>query len=433
MQHNVEDETNNADELQPPPEDHPLLVQEEGKSSSHHIHVKATKALVASKILFLDGVRGLAALLVFAQHVPEYLKNINVGAVAVDSFFVLSSFLLTWLFMKKSLRLVHERAGLRKWLYVLADYFCKRFFRVYPLFAITCVVLWFMDVDSRRHYYLGDNPTAFDLFKTLTFEFHSRYFVFWTLPLEISYYFCIPVFVYGTIVLRRLWWIAYLPAYYWVISQGWTEYRTSHTGLLPHIPTFLAGSMAAVIFVKLDTWIKARKFQFQWFHTLVLRAIELTALGLFLSVVFRGLFFVWIHENVAPKSPGFPFTSVLLTILLVCELLLPSPLSRMMEWNFLRFWGKVSFSVYLLHGFVIYNERLNFQTDYYCRLFSRLGMLALLTTASYQLVEYPSQLLARRISKTLDEQEAKASMTMPVLCTFASSEGSKGLGAGVIK
>ncbi|KAE9293382.1 hypothetical protein PF001_g18281, partial [Phytophthora fragariae] len=51
--------------------------------------------------------------------------------------------------------------------------------------------------------------------------------------------------------------------------------------------------------------------------------------------------------------PGFPFISVLLTLVLVIEMLLPSGLSSLLEWSALRYCGKVSFSIYLLHGFVI--------------------------------------------------------------------------------
>ncbi|RLN46640.1 hypothetical protein BBJ29_010041, partial [Phytophthora kernoviae] len=63
------------------------------------------------------------------------MHDIFMGAVGVDAFFVLSSFLLTMIFMKKSIKLLAEGASYRKWAYTVADYFSKRFFRVYPLFA----------------------------------------------------------------------------------------------------------------------------------------------------------------------------------------------------------------------------------------------------------------------------------------------------------
>ncbi|KAG2822799.1 hypothetical protein PC116_g26626, partial [Phytophthora cactorum] len=47
-----------------------------------------------AKILFLDGVRGTAVIFVVTQH-TGYMHDIFMGAVGVDAFFVLSSFLLT--------------------------------------------------------------------------------------------------------------------------------------------------------------------------------------------------------------------------------------------------------------------------------------------------------------------------------------------------
>ena len=395
------------------PEDEPLLMQDkeddkDKKEKSEKAKEVTMVSDTATKVLFLDGIRGLSAMLVFMQHSNEYMRSLYTGPIGVDMFFVLSSFLLTWIFMKKSSRMLNQGAGIRTWIFALTDYFCRRFCRVYPLFAITCVALWFMDDETKKHYFLTKNEAQiYDLFKTLTFQVKYRYFVLWTLPLEIAYYFIIPVFVLGTLLLRKLWWVPYIPAYFWVVVEGCNVVRWVHTGFRPHLPTFVAGSMAAVIFFKLDTWIKANKFQYRFIHKLMLRMIEFSAFAVLLSVVFHGLFFVWVHENPVKYSPGFPFISVLLSIVLVCEMLRPSPLSSIFEWSFLRYWGKISFSVYLLHGFVIYDDRVTQQPDYYCRLFSRFGLICMLGTISYHLIEYPSQLLAQRITKALHEQETK--------------------------
>jgi peptidoglycan/LPS O-acetylase OafA/YrhL len=90
------------------------------------------------------------------------------------------------------------------------------------------------------------------------------------------------------------------------------------------------------------------------------------------------------------------------------EMLLPSCISPMFEWSVLRYWGKISFSVYLLHSFVVFSDIYGSEPSmYYERFFLRLGLILGLCTASYHLIEYPSQLLAQRITKALTEQEAK--------------------------
>jgi peptidoglycan/LPS O-acetylase OafA/YrhL len=362
-----------------------------------------------TKVLFLDGVRGVAALMVCTSHSKEYMADIDLGAIAVDAFFVLSSFLLTWLFMTKCTRLLAQGASMRKWGFTLADYFSKRFCRVYPLFAITSVVIWCLPAEAKKRYYLIKQPEDFDLYKVLTFEFDYRYFVFWTLPLEITFYFFIPVFVLGVLALRRFWFVPFFPAYYWVLTEGWYEFRTSHMELRPHLPTFVAGSLAAVIFVKLDTWLKTSGFVLRKRHVFAVRVVEYMTVAVFLSTTFHGLFFHWVHENPAPKAKGFSFISVPLTLLFVIEMILPSCVSGIFEWSVLRYWGKISFSVYLLHSFVLYARVVGAQSNWYDKVFSRFALILLLSTTSYHLIEYPSQLLSQRITKALAEQEKKGS------------------------
>ncbi|KAG7399389.1 hypothetical protein PHYBOEH_009054 [Phytophthora boehmeriae] len=368
-----------------------------------------------TKVLFLDGVRGLAAIMVCTSHSKEYMADIDLGAIAVDAFFVLSSFLLTWLFMKKSTRLLAQGASVRQWVFTLLDYFSKRFCRVYPLFALTSCVIWLLPAEAKKRYYLIKQPDSFDLYKVLTFDFDYRYFVFWTLPLEITYYFFIPVFVLGVLALRRFWWVPFIPAYYWVINEGWYQFRTSHMELRPHFPTFVAGSMAAVIFVKIGMWIKTSGFEFRKWHVFLIRVVEYITIAVFLSVTFHGLFFHWVHENTAPKTKGFSFISVLLTILFVIEMVLPSCVSGIFEWSVLRYWGKISFSVYLLHSFVLYAYVVGSQPNWYDKVFSRFGLILLLSTVSYHVVEYPSQLLSQRITKALAEQEKNGSGGLSIL------------------
>jgi peptidoglycan/LPS O-acetylase OafA/YrhL len=387
-----------------------LLVQEQPEAEADVAGDREVKkkAAAPAKILFLDGVRGLAALLVVSQHSHEYMQDLNLGACAVDAFFVLSSFLLTMLFTKKSIKLLASGASYRTWAFTLLDYLSKRFFRVYPLLALTATVLWVLPDDDKRRYYLIDQPERFDLFNVLTFDFDSRYFVLWTLPLEITYYFFIPLFVLAVLRLRSLWWTPFVPAYVWVVYEGWTSFRWDHMALLPHAPTFLAGSMAAVIFVKLDTWMETRRVKPRPAFLCFIRVVEYTALAVLLSLSLRGLLFHWVHANIAPETPGFPFTSLLLTVLFVVELLLPSALSAVFEWSALRYCGKVSFSVYLLHGFVIYADAVRNQPSYYDRLVARFGLTLLLATVSYHLVEYPSQRLAQHITRELAKREARA-------------------------
>lgn len=120
----------------------------------------------------------------------------------------------------------------------------------------------------------------------LTFEHHHHFHVFWTLPLEIAYYFLIPAVVAVVIGLRKYWWVAFIPVYVWVMHSGLYKYRTSHHPLAPHLPTFVSGSMAAIICVKLERKIEHRAFVFRSWDKFLIRVVEYCALAILLSVGF---------------------------------------------------------------------------------------------------------------------------------------------------
>ncbi|KAF1779097.1 Phospholipid/glycerol acyltransferase [Phytophthora cactorum] len=324
-------------------------------------------------------MRGTAVIFVVTQH-TGYMHDIFMGAVGVDAFFVLSSFLLTMIFMKKSIKLFAENASYRKWGYTLADYFSKRFFRVYPLFALLSIALWLMPFEYKKRYYL------------------------------ISYYFILPAFVLAVLKLGRFWWMSFVPLYIWVIHEGLYTTRDNfyRQPLIKHLPTFVAGSMAACTFVKLEALIKATGFKFRMLHVVALRIVEAILIAAYLSVVFRGLLH-WLGMPLAPATKYImPFTSVKLSLLIVIEMVQPSTVSKIFEWIVLRYMGKISFSVYLLHVFVIFTPSIKQETKYYDKTFAVFGLVTLLATASYYLVEYPSQLFAQGLSRELDRRASYA-------------------------
>lgn len=204
------------------------------------------------KILFLDGLRGQAIILVLLEH-ASYAGKVPLGGAGVDIFFVLSSFLLTMNTQRKFRHLLAQRATSKQWSLALLDYFSKRFLRVYPLFTLTAVALALLPDDLQNRYFLTHQLASFNLFKVLTFQTQWRYHVFWTLPLEIAFYFLIPVFSLAVIKLCKLWWVAFLPLYGWIVYKGFIECRTSHAPLMPHLPTFVSGSLTAVVYLLFDS------------------------------------------------------------------------------------------------------------------------------------------------------------------------------------
>lgn len=376
----------------------PPVDLEAGQKEQAAAAPQEKKSAPAAKIEFLNGLRGLAALLVVQQH-GNYMGDINLGACAVDMFFVLSAFLLTMLFERKTRQMLKQRANVKQWGVMLLDYLSKRFFRVYPLFAAVAIALQILSASDRTRYFLVNDD--YNLLEVLTFKFEARYHVFWTLPVEIGFYFMVPVFVVVIVTLGRRWWIVAIPLYVWVIRAGIHNFRTSHEPLSPHIPTFIAGSVAASVYAQIDTWIRKKDFKFSTRLIWALRTIEALVFGYLMSIMFQGLLFDWVYYVRTSPANGFPFVSVPITVITVIEMVLPSGLSRALEWNVLCYTGRISFSMYLLHSFIIYNPNVSSEKSRYNLFFAQVVLIYSLSTASYWLVEHPSQLAAQWISSKL--------------------------------
>jgi peptidoglycan/LPS O-acetylase OafA/YrhL len=369
--------------------------------------VKPTRAQPRTQ--FLNGLRGIAALGVSHVH-AGFLTDTTIAPTSVDVFFVLSAFLLTMLNEAKYLKLMKRRAGARDWAVTLLDYFVKRILRVYPLFAAVALALTCMPEDVRTRYYnlAHYNIDHWSAFDVLTFVHGHRYYLFWTMPIEITYYFIIPLFVGGICLLGRFKWIAIISLYAWVVHEGKHADRTGHEYFRPHLSTFVAGSLGAAVYGELSRWIQAHGPRFaprrKWQQLLLsglVRAFELVMVVSIFSDIFRGLFQRWFHRSLFPsQNPGVPFVSLPISAVIVVEVLAPSAISRALEWNALCYTGKVSFSMYLLHPFVNFLPFLQAMPAY-DRFFVRLVLLYALSTVSYLVVERTTQRLATTIGKRL--------------------------------
>jgi peptidoglycan/LPS O-acetylase OafA/YrhL len=395
---------------------------------------KAAAATDRPHIEFLNGLRGLAALLVVCHHAHIMEEFVNIGGTAVDIFFVLSSFLLTMLFEVKARSMLRQRATARQWLCALLDYFSKRFLRVYPLFASVAVLLWLLPNEAKARYYTLGAPQDYDLYKVLTFDPHARFFVFWTLPLEIAYYFFIPVLVLTVCLLGRRWWLAVLPLCVWVVDEGLHVDRRPFVPLRAHLSTFVAGSLAAIIYARLHEFVKQNDaFVARNRRAVVagVRAVQLSALALAVSLSFHGLFFNWIMPNPFEQHEGAAaFISAPVSIVLVLEILFPSTLSQLLEWKLLCYAGKVSFSMYLLHPFVLKSEWMEQrQATWYDQFFAWVVLVFALSTASYWAIEHPSQLLAQRVSGALRTWERRHAHASALPSPSKASTGGRSVGA----
>ncbi|GLD92423.1 hypothetical protein PINS_up000956 [Pythium insidiosum] len=382
----------------------------------------STSSNSKDKVLFLDGVRGLAAIGVLVQH--SHWFGYNFGQNGVDTFFVLSAFLLTSIFDRKAQHLLARRAGLVSWSCALVDYFMRRLLRVYPLFALVAAFIWWLPLERRKQYFISGDATKYDLEKVLTFEMGSRYHVFWTLPVEIGYYFVIPGLVTALAMVGRAWPVPIVLLFIWVVQEGLHTSRGPHQPLRPHLMTFVAGSIAAIVQNRLADLVRERGFEFQWFHRVAVRVFEYTVLGFLLSLMYGGLFFDWVMANPAPKKPGgSAFIAVHVATIMAIEMLVPGPVSSFFEWSLFRFWGKISYSMYLLHSFVCYDVVLN-REPRVNQYVSYLVLTSLLSMVSYHLVEVPLQHVATHVGQKIKAFELRYSNVVAITTAAAAASAS---------
>lgn len=194
----------------------------------------------------LDGLRGLAVLVVIASH----LSNVGLlpqpglsgtGKAGVYLFFVLSAFLLTRILLARSLRAL---ADLRFW----ADYLLRRVLRIWPLYLCVLLLSWALtQAGIAWHYRLDDVALERHL---LLAEGQS---VLWSIPVEFTFYFWLPPLVLAGAWLRTRCpvWGQVLLACGLMAAVMWrwppSSVAVNDIRVGPYLPVFLCGVFAAHI------------------------------------------------------------------------------------------------------------------------------------------------------------------------------------------
>lgn len=278
----------------------------------------------------LDGIRGLAALLVLAQHTGVVRGS---GMFAVWLFFALSGFLLSTPFVRQP-----ERALSYPY---MAHYLLRRFKRIVPMYftmiTITILFLGKFDVAFRHYLFLQANGH------------------YWTVAQEMFFYLILPaVMIASTLFFRN----RRLPAllFFAAVAAVAHAYLTisvvplygNNVTLRPMVGIFLIGVFCAFLFAYL-TENHRKLFE----NRVVQQSLSLFGLGLFVVCMILADHLIGRFSAYdAVNRPGW-FGIAAGTIILFTLLSEGRLLSRIMGWLPLRAVGVVSFSFYLLHPMMI--------------------------------------------------------------------------------
>jgi len=346
----------------------------------------------ASQLDVLDGLRGLAALLVVLSHTSNagyfFAPGLNftgVGKTGVYLFFLLSAFLLTYQFVSKGSE-AFTRGN-------LTNYALRRFFRIYPLYSVYLLAAL---LSTSAFVYLFPNKSPSGIpFVLDASEFMSEFFLVsakgieWSVLVEFRYYLLLPIlaFVYTRLLKNRL-----LPNILLTVllmaacSMLWppSTYWENHHGLGIYAPIFLMGSVLALIHHAIKSsgvLLPKHKLSLE-----VVGGISIAAIILLFPSVNALLFSEVVGEKFHRE---FILYAILWSLVLMASIHGTGLLMNILGNNFFRYLGFISFSLYLSHGSII---RLitPLGLGEYLSAWAVLFVSIVFSTITYRLIELPA-------------------------------------------
>ncbi|AHF84133.1 acyltransferase [Rhizobium leguminosarum bv. trifolii WSM1689] len=280
----------------------------------------------------LDGLRGVAALLVVGAHIglifPITAPHlVTMGDEAVGLFFALSGFLMAHLYGSRPVTKEN-----------VLDFLVSRFARIYPVYLVA-VVLVAMLSSMQNLDFVQPIVSGTDFVRHVFLLGSSG--VFWSIPPEIQFYLLFPV----------LWLCLAQPHRYSgvivgltvaVVVDGLVELPGPGIVLVSKLPYFLFGALAGIMHSYWNSWVPS-----------VLTGIS----TLFLLVVF------FTYRHILPGfSPEFWSLQSAVAASVIVGLVARQPpiATRVLAAAPVRFFGKISFSLYLFHVPIMFLARLTF-------------------------------------------------------------------------
>ncbi|MGO8025982.1 acyltransferase family protein [Rhizobium leguminosarum] len=280
----------------------------------------------------LDGLRGVAALLVVGAHIglifPITAPHlVTMGDEAVGLFFALSGFLMAHLYGSRPVTKEN-----------VLDFLVSRFARIYPVYLVA-VVLVAMLSSMQNLDFVQPIVSGTDFVRHVFLLGSSG--VFWSIPPEIQFYLLFPV----------LWLCLAQPHRYSgmivgltvaVVVDGLVELPGPGIVLVSKLPYFLFGALAGIMHSYWNSWVPS-----------VLTGIS----TLFLLVVF------FTYRHILPGfSPEFWSLQSAVAASVIVGLVARQPpiATRILAAAPVRFFGKISFSLYLFHVPIMFLARLTF-------------------------------------------------------------------------
>lgn len=294
--------------------------------------------MAPGRIDSLDGVRGLACLLVFYAHLSgmHWLKPYGVplstgqGAEGVILFFILSGFLMAYHYLPG------ERSA-RYW----AAFLLRRFFRIWP--AYTCIVILVCVLS-----YIVNVPQLSEI----TWMRVAKHMLlidgwgysFWTVPIEVLFYCLLPIAGWLLLPLPVAASITVMLASWLAITLAYPDPPVLGNPIFAYMGLFCGGVASGMAF----RCYAGRLKHYTHFWNIALLGCFLL---LFLVFIPRFSDFLMLYGNWWNRVL---YISGFFMFFLLCVSLASPIFSRPLNNRCMRFMGQISYSFYLIHRLILW-------------------------------------------------------------------------------
>lgn len=359
---------------------------------------------------YLDSLRGIAAVYVLIYHailvaqpqlvVPQwYAPFFLAGGTGVMLFFVVSAFSLCLTWPR------HEKSGIP-----LSSYFISRFFRIAPLFYFMMVVTYIRDIFVFDAWHSVGKVfiNATFLFNLLPQQQEGFVWASWAIGVEFLFYVLFPLFYYRTPTLSRRLTLVFVTGlvtllFFSVLPYLHVEEATragyANSSLLRYLPVFAIGMVSFDIAQRLHARTDAGD----------IGALAVAA-GIFLYAAI-----------VAGYAPAHIYAQAIAYAVTLVGL------SARPFWIYVnpltRFYGRISYSVYLLHPPIVYAISPAYRWIYAARIGKSdavsfwlsigltLAIVTPLAMLTYRFIEAPGIELGKRLIRRAQVKRGIATAT----------------------
>jgi peptidoglycan/LPS O-acetylase OafA/YrhL len=308
----------------------------------------------------LDGIRGVAILLVMICHLSEQFQFSNpllrffkavafAGWTGVDLFFVLSGFLITGI--------LFDAKGGRAY---FRNFYARRTLRIFPLYYVTLAILFVLaPAISQKYMNAGWSSQNYALSRHY-WAWYCTYFVdflvawkgflfaghFWTLAVEEHFYLVWPLLVHRLPHRKLISISLFLIAAALVLRFYLAILGFPPTAIYVLTPCRMDG-------LALGAFLALTVRSPDGLQTLVRLARRVLPISAILWIALMSMTGRWSQYGLIPQTAGYVVTELFYASVLVFTLA-SDRLAAVMSIGPLRFLGKISYALYVFHGFLFF-------------------------------------------------------------------------------